>query len=297
MLLKQMKYFMSVVDNHSFTEAAEQCYISQSAISQQIKSLENEFGVHLIKRNNRQFSLTPAGEYFYRHGRELIDEIEHFKNETKRRGTDEELTLKIGYLRCYGAQELQHAIAQFASLYPEVSLSIMNGTHEELYNLLRFHDVDLVISDQRRAFNQDYFNYELLYSDCYVEISTHHPLSEKKTLTLNDLKRVSCILISTKEQQDTEKDYYQNTLGFSSPFLFAETLEEARLMIASNRGFLPIEAIGTLTEPVQGIKRIPLYPKDKQLQRNYCAFWKKERTNYYIEEFAELLRQLLNADC
>ena len=88
MLLKQMKYFMSVVDNHSFTEAAEQCYISQSAISQQIKSLENEFGVHLIKRNNRQFSLTPAGEYFYRHGRELIDEIEHFKNETKRRGKD-----------------------------------------------------------------------------------------------------------------------------------------------------------------------------------------------------------------
>ena len=43
-------------------------------------------------------------------------------------------------------------------------------------------------------------------------------------------KRQSCILISTKEQQDTEKDYYQNTLGFSSPFLFAETLEEARLI-------------------------------------------------------------------
>ena len=40
MLLKQMKYFITVVDCHSFTEAAEQCYISQSAIHQQIKSLE-----------------------------------------------------------------------------------------------------------------------------------------------------------------------------------------------------------------------------------------------------------------
>lgn len=296
MLLKQMKYFISIVENHSFTEAAEKCYISQSAISQQMKSLEEELGVHLMKRNNRQFSLTPAGEYFYRHGKELIDEIEHFKNETIRRGEDEELTLKIGYLRCYGAQELQHAIAEFASLYPEVSLSIVHGTHEELYDLLRFHDVDLVVSDQRRAFNQDYFNYELLYSDCYIEISSHHPLSENKSVTLNDLKRVSCILISTKEQQATEKDYYQNTLGFSNSFLFAETLEEARLMVASHRGFLPIEAVGTLPKPAKGIVRVPLYHKGKQLQRNYCAFWAKERTNYYIEEFAELLRKLLNVD-
>ena len=60
MLLKQMKYFISVVECNSFTEAAEQCYISQSAISQQIKALEQELGVDLIKRNNRQFTLTPA---------------------------------------------------------------------------------------------------------------------------------------------------------------------------------------------------------------------------------------------
>ena len=53
MLLKQMKYFITIVDCHSFTEAAEQCFISQSAISQQIKSLEKELFVYLkeIKGN------------------------------------------------------------------------------------------------------------------------------------------------------------------------------------------------------------------------------------------------------
>ena len=64
MLLKQMKYFITVVDLHSFTEAAEQCFISQSAISQQIKALEKELGVRLFERSKRQFSLTAAGEYF-----------------------------------------------------------------------------------------------------------------------------------------------------------------------------------------------------------------------------------------
>ena len=60
MLLRQMKYFVTVVDCSSFTEAAEQCYISQSAISQQIHSLEEELGVQLIHRENRRFDLTPA---------------------------------------------------------------------------------------------------------------------------------------------------------------------------------------------------------------------------------------------
>ena len=82
MLFKQMKYFMTVIDCNSFTEAAEQCFISQSAISQQIKSLEKELGVELLVRENRQFTLTPAGEYFYRHGKVLLDEIEDFKEET-----------------------------------------------------------------------------------------------------------------------------------------------------------------------------------------------------------------------
>ena len=60
MLLRQMKYFTTIVDCNSFTEAAEQCYISQSAISQQIQALEKELGVELIHRENRRFSLTPA---------------------------------------------------------------------------------------------------------------------------------------------------------------------------------------------------------------------------------------------
>lgn len=293
MLLKQLKYFITVVECNSFTKAAEQCYISQSAISQQIKALEEELGVSLMNREKRSFTLTLAGEYFYRHGLELIEELEKVKKETIRRGEDQELSLKIGYLRCYGSQELHHAIATFTKTYPEVAISIMHGTHEELYHLLKSNQVDVVISDQRRAFNQDYYNYELLYSDCYVELSSNHPLSNKQVLTISDLKRTSCILISTKEQQTNEQEFYQHTLGFSNQFLFANSLEEGRLMVVSNRGFLPIEAVGTLPTSATGIVRIPLYHNDKPLQRNYCAFWHKERTNYYIEEFVELLKTLL----
>ena len=75
MLFRQMQYFISIVKNNSFTEAAEENYISQSAISQAIKSLEDELGVTLLKKKNRGFTLTNAGEYFYKQSLLMVDEV------------------------------------------------------------------------------------------------------------------------------------------------------------------------------------------------------------------------------
>ena len=135
MLLRQMKYFVAVVDCNSFTEAAEQCYISQSAISQQIQSLENELGVELLHRKNRRFTVTPTGQYFYSHCKVILEQVDDLIHETKRLGTDNEMQLRIGYLRCYSGLELHQAIAEFSRVYPEIDINIVNGTHEELYDL------------------------------------------------------------------------------------------------------------------------------------------------------------------
>lgn len=293
MLFRQMKYFISVVECNSFTEAAEQCYISQSAISQQIRSLEKELGVELIHRENRRFTLTPAGEYFYEQSKGILNEVEDIRRETFRIGKDKEMELKIGYLRCYSGQELHQAVAEFSRLYPEVSIHIVNGTHEELYDLLRFGGADLVLTDQRRAFSDKYANFQLLKCGCYAELSVRSPLAEQESVTMEELKRQACILISSREQQNIEEDYYKNTLGFGGRFLFAENLEEGRLMVAGNRGFLPVERVGTLPPCGTGVKRLPVMERGQQLKRNYCLFWVKENASYYIEEFAEILRKLL----
>lgn len=289
MLLRQMKYFTTIVDCNSFTEAAEQCYISQSAISQQIQALEKELGVELIHRENRRFSLTPAGEYFYRQSRVLLDEADELRRETIRIGQAEESKLRIGYLKNYSGQELQAAVADFSRLYPEISIDIVAGTHEDLYNLIRFGGVDIVVSDQRRAFSEDYENRILVECECIAELSVNNHLSEKERLALEELKRTPCILIVSPEQRDEEAGYYSDTLGFHGNFLYAENLEEGRLMVLGNRGFLPLENIGTMQPVLSTIKRIPLYRGKNPVRRKICAFWLKENANYYIEEFADTL--------
>ena len=81
-MLRQIRYFQAVVRCHSFSEAAEECHISQSAISQQVKALENELGFALLERKNRSFALTPAGEHFYRKSLVLMADYERLRAES-----------------------------------------------------------------------------------------------------------------------------------------------------------------------------------------------------------------------
>ena len=113
--------------------------------------------------------------------------------------------------------------------------------------------------------------------------------------TLEDLHATPCILISPPARRESEREFYMNTLGFGGSFVFAENLEDGRLLVAGNRGFLPVDNAGTLPPAGAGSARVPIYRCGSPLTRNYCAFWPKERGGYYVEVFAALLRRLLSA--
>lgn len=295
-MIKQIKYFQAVVRCKSFTEAAEECFISQSAISQQIQALEHELGVKLLNRENRKFSLTPAGEHFYQKSLVLMADFERLCQETVRIANKDNAELRIGYLKCYGGQEFRLAVAEFSEKYPDVSVHIINGNHEDLYDSLRSGGVDLILSDQRRAFSDEYVNFILATSECYIEIAARNPLASLESIETDDLKKIPCILIASPEQQENERTYYQEIVGIKGDFLFAENLEEARLLVIGGKGFMPIE--GGENEPgfATALRRILLTRKGKPIKRNYCAFWKTDNSGYYVEEFADILKSKFPAE-
>lgn len=289
-MLKQIKYFQSVVRNNSFSEAAEENFISQSAISQQIQALERELGFTLLERRNRAFTLTAAGEYFYQKSLVLMADYERMCAEASRIAKGGQASLKIGYLRCYAGNELHQALEQFAERYPDVTVSVEYGNHEELYALLRTEQVDIALNDQRRAFSDEYVNLILTTVGSHVEISSHSPLAQREKITLRELKNVPCILVSSQAQRETEQEYYQTIVGFHGEFLYAENLEEARMMVIGKKGFMPVEGNGNVPFVGASISRIPLVREDKPILRNYCAFWKKNNSGFYVESFAEILK-------
>lgn len=288
-MIKQMKYFQAVVRSQSFTKAAEECFISQSAISQQIQALERELGVTLMQRERRSFKLTPAGELFYRKSLVLVSDFERLCQETIRLAGGVQQRLTIGYLKHYRGYELKQAIPEFHEKFPEIAVKLKAGTHEELYEYLKKGKADIVISDLRRVPSEQYVNFYLTRGYFYIEIASHNPMAQMDFVDMDDLKNTPCIIIAPKHQELSEENFYREYLGVKSDFLFAESLEEAHLLAVTGQGYFPVE-FNQPPEQSEGMPCLPLLKQDKQLYRDYYAFWRAEALKEYIEDFATLLK-------
>ena len=291
MLLRQMEYLQAVIENGNFYLAAEQCHVSQSAISQQIKKLEDELGVRLLERHNRTFSLTPAGEHFYRKSLVILGDITQLVRETKKIADKDHAVLRIGYYKGYSGNELSEAVALFSEKYPAVNVQITVGSHEEMYLAMENNTVDLALNDQRRAFSDAYNNMVLSESHIYIELSSRNPLSKLPYLEVSDLKNMPCILVITHSGQQEEQRYYEEIIGLKGEFLFADTTQEARLKLITGQGYMPVDVIGEQVWFDTSVSRIPLYRNNANITKTYCAFWRKDNSGFYIEEFADLLKK------
>lgn len=288
-MFKQLRYFQAVVRCGSFTEAAAECYISQSAISQQIQALEQELDVELLERKNRRFSLTPAGMYFYEKSLVLLVDYDRMLAETIRIAHQGHPQLRLGCLKGYSGWEFQQAIEEFAALHPEVEIHVIYGTHEELYEELISCRVDVVLSDQRRVFNEEYANYILTTRSCYIEVSARSPIASLESIEVSDLKQIPCILVASKNQRKNERNFYQERIGITGEFVFAENLEEARLLVIGGKGYMPVEGGGQITMGTT-LSHVRLLRGGKPINRNYCVFWKLEGATDVVQAFGELLR-------
>ena len=107
---------------------------------------------------------------------------------------------------------------------------------------------------------------------------------------MKDLQNETCIIICSKEQKQVESKYYRDVLGLKGNFIYAGSLEEAKLLVASNKGVL-LQAGKVRENTVSGaIEEIPLYDEDGQMTVIYYAYWKKGISNPIIESFAKILK-------
>ncbi|MGA3356550.1 LysR family transcriptional regulator [Lactiplantibacillus pentosus] len=289
-MFQQMQYFIAIVKNHSFTQAAVDCHISQSAILQQMKELENRLGITLIKRKGRSFEVTEAGQYFYIHSQDILADVDQLVENTIKIEKNDEAELRVGYLRSFGTTEFLQTVSEFTQEFPKVKIKISSGTHEDLYELLRTGQIDLDLSDQRRALSNEYQNEFLTASGFMVAVNHSLPVDTDK-IEIADLVDLPCILIIDGTQQAAEEAYYRDVLGVRSEFVRAQNYDEAQMLIASNQGYLIINQRMQSQLDQEIVKMLPLFKGNRNLVQNYYAYWQADNSGYYIETFAELLKQ------
>ena len=137
------KFFNEVAKAGSVTKAAEKLFISQSAVSQAIKQLEDKLGCKLFNRNTRGVRLTKEGEVLYSYARNAITLIENAQERLSKMKNLRHGEIKIGASDTACSLFLLPVLEKFYSLYPEIHISVINRTTQELINLLKNGSVDI----------------------------------------------------------------------------------------------------------------------------------------------------------
>ena len=293
-LEKNIAYYVSVVKNRSFTKAAEELFVTQSAISQGIKALEESVGVELLERKRRSFTVTKAGRFFYLQCLSMMSEEKKIYDETKKLGGQEEITsFDIAYNSLFQRNELNEAVLEFSDLYPDVHFHVKSGAHEKVYDLLRNNQVDLGINDLRRVKSNEYHNIFLCEAYLYA-LFPKGMIDNEETADVSEFANKTCIIIAREDEHEMEETYYRNILGIRSPIIFAENEREAHMLLAGNCGYMIMEDTQTIPRIGSRMRTAQLQKDGEPLQISYYLFWRKEFSNEYKEKFAEILKQKMD---
>ena len=122
MSLHQIEFFLSVARHLNFTKAAQECNISQSAISQQIENFENTLGFKLFNRNNRKTTLTKGGEVFLTHAQQILDAYNKAVLESSLAASSLENRIRIGYSGPWEKSILPRIACAYNQIAPDISL-------------------------------------------------------------------------------------------------------------------------------------------------------------------------------
>ena len=188
MELRHLRTIAAVARHGSFTKAAEELYLAQSAISQQIRRLETELGVQVFRRTSRRVELTAEGRVILNYAQRVLAEVDGLQSEL------EELTgllrgnLRIGGVYPTGPYDLFGMLADFRAAHPGVAIHMVEDTQDGVLAALEADELDCAFS----ALNPDTLGNEfaatLLWEDeIVVALPVGHRLSARSQVTFEEL--------------------------------------------------------------------------------------------------------------
>ena len=186
MELRQLKYFIASAETLNFTVAAQQCFITQSTLSQQIKQLENDLGTPLFERVGKRVYLTEAGRAFLPFARQTVADAAYGVQRIKDIEGITTGCLHIG--TTYGLSALiTDAIDRFSAQYPEIHLEVTFLKQNDLIEAVRERKVDFALTFE--MMEKDELLTEDLVATYHLRtiVSADNPLSQQATVSLRQL--------------------------------------------------------------------------------------------------------------
>jgi DNA-binding transcriptional LysR family regulator len=188
MELRHLRTLAAVARHGSFTKAAGELYLTQSAVSQHVRRLEDELGVEVFRRSSRSVDVTAEGRLVLAYAQRVLREVEGLQLEL------EELTgllrgeLRIGGMYPTGVYDLAEVLADFRAEHQGVSIHMLEGTQDELLALLRADELDCAFTAVDPDRIGEEFAATLIWQDEFVvAMPLGHRLADGEHVTLDEL--------------------------------------------------------------------------------------------------------------
>ena len=143
--VRQLRYFVSIVDYGSLGKAAEKLFVAQPSLSQQMARLEEDLGVPLLLRSNHGVTPTPAGDALYRHARLVLRQMEQLKQEVTKGGGAESGTVAVGLPTTMASVLAVPLFERLQDRYPGIRLQFFESLSGYLNELLANGRLDLAM--------------------------------------------------------------------------------------------------------------------------------------------------------
>ena len=296
MQLRQLEYFISLCETLSFTRTAAEYFVSQTAVTQQIKALETELKTTLFDRTRRRVSVTAAGQLFYADAKMILQQLLNAEERVRLLSGNELGTLKLGILRGYEKAGVSEAIRQFHEQYPNVSLSLTTGQSATLHRELQLGNLDLILAHR---FWDSWEGLDSLLLKKYplrIACPKTHPFAALPAVPIEDLKghRVVAIrrLYDGAGEESVSQQFYMKA-GILSDIAFqSDDNDTILLAIAAGLGFSLLPEYLTQNIPAGvPIEIRPIIGLEEIVP--VAAIWSSANANPLIGSFLKICRSLL----
>jgi LysR family hydrogen peroxide-inducible transcriptional activator len=270
MNLRDLKYLIAVAKEQHFARAAEKSFVSQPTLSMQIKKLEDELGVQIFERSQKNFLVTKVGKEIIKKAEIILQEAEEIKNIAKNSKDPFSGELRIGAFPTLASYFFPKVVGKISKKFPQLKLLLIEEKTDELLRKLKSGELDaafiaLPLNDESLE-SQKIFSEEFL-----LAVPQKHALAKKKKVRIKDLKgKVLMLLEDGHCMRDQALEACSMLGAFEQQDFKASSLETLRQMVINGAGITLIPKIAARKEDKISYVEIVHAPK-----RTIGLLWRK----------------------
>ncbi|MFG2817062.1 LysR family transcriptional regulator [Streptomyces sp. NPDC048410] len=261
MEIRQLRYFIAVAQEASFTRAAELVHISQPGISAQIRQLENDLGATLIDRSGRSAQLTAVGEVVLAHAKSVLSSMDSLRQAVDEMNGLVRGKLVVGMVTACTVQPLFDALSGFHLAHPGVEISLREDDSAQLVEYVREGTVDLALIGAAQRAPEDLDGWQVISEPIVAAVPHGHPLAERDGVTLAELSAFPLVCLPEGTGIRATLDEASAALGLT-PTIALEASAPGAVMHLAERGLGVAVLSASMTAHHKGLTTVALTDAD-----------------------------------